>query len=266
MFLIVSVSQPNTYIPVKHFFTSLLFSSPQLPFSETQKKAILNWARSLGAQNVPSLGSMKKCHTYLDSLVSNPTQQVTSCAGDIFYINNIAEAIAKDYANPLTRFAMKDYPEDGGEGMSQVFNGKKMLLDLLSPPAVRVDGTIYFTDELLQDNSGDYFIPERFFYASPPADSDGDDTKLHEHADAKPLYALGWAVERTEAGFIVHDEQEIIPTSAFVRSFEDIAATHDELDCGLTGVLCAHLYQKSQDSHDNSLIHQICVTFAKSNA
>ncbi|KAG1847460.1 hypothetical protein C8R48DRAFT_615524 [Suillus tomentosus] len=237
MFLIVSASQPNTYIPVKHFFTSLLFSSPQLPFSETQKRAILNWARSLGAQNVPSLGSMKKCHTYLDSLVGNPTQQVTSRAGDIFYINNIAEAIAKDYANPLTRFAMKDYPEDGGEGMSQVFNGKKMLLDLPSPPAVRVDGTIYFTDELLQDNSGDYFIPECFFYASPPADSDGDDTELHEHADAKPLYALGRAVERTEAGFIVHDEQEIIPTSAFVRSFEDIAATHGELDCGLTGVL-----------------------------
>lgn len=54
------------------------------------------------------------------------------------------------------------------------------------------------TDELLQDNSGDYFIPEHFFYASPPADSDGDDTELHEHADAKPLYALGRAVERME--------------------------------------------------------------------
>jgi hypothetical protein len=90
---------------------------------------------------------------------------------------------------------MKDYPEDGGEGMSQVFNGKKMLLDLPSPPVVRVDVTIYFTDELLQDNSGDYFIPEHFFYASPPADLDGNDTELHEHADAKPLYALGWAVE-----------------------------------------------------------------------
>lgn len=102
MFLIVSASQPNTYIPVKHFFTSLLFSSPRLPFSETQKKAILNWARDLGAQNVPSLGSMKKCHTYLDNLVGNPTQQVTSHAGDVFYINNIAEAIAKVH---LTRFS-----------------------------------------------------------------------------------------------------------------------------------------------------------------
>ncbi|KAG2352045.1 hypothetical protein BDR07DRAFT_1180577, partial [Suillus spraguei] len=110
--------------------TSLLFSSPHIPFSDSQKKAVLNWAKELGAVNVPSVGMMKKCHSYLHELVGNPTQKMTSCAGDIFYINNITEAIAKDYANPLTRFAMHNYPEDGGEGMSQVFNGQKMLLDL----------------------------------------------------------------------------------------------------------------------------------------
>ncbi|KAG1887729.1 hypothetical protein F4604DRAFT_1916551 [Suillus subluteus] len=210
-FNMVSTNNPTYPWPSKaHFITSLLFSSPHLPFSETQKKAILNWARDLGTQNVPSLGSMKKCHTYLDNLVSNPTQQATSHSGDVFYINNIAEAIAKDYVNPLAQFAMKDYPEDGGEGMSQVFNRKKMLFDLLSPVVVQVDGTIYFTDELLQDDSGDYFILEHFFYTSPPADSDSDDTEPRKHADMKPLYALGWA------------------------SFEDIAATQGELNCGLT--------------------------------
>jgi hypothetical protein len=69
----------------------------------------------------------------------------------------------KDYANPLTRFTMQDYPEDGGRGMSQVFNGEKMLFKLPSPPAAKVDGEIYFVNELLQDSSGDYFIPEHFF-------------------------------------------------------------------------------------------------------
>ena len=33
----------------------------------------------------------------------------------------------QDYANPLTRHVMQDYPQDGGLGMSQVFNGCKML-------------------------------------------------------------------------------------------------------------------------------------------
>jgi hypothetical protein len=70
---------------------------------------------------------------------------------------------------------MQDHPEDSREEMLQVFNGKKMLLDLPSPPAAHVDGVMYFTGELLEDDSGGYFIPEHFFYALLPADSsDGD--------------------------------------------------------------------------------------------
>ncbi|KAG1761957.1 hypothetical protein EDD22DRAFT_752234, partial [Suillus occidentalis] len=145
------------------FITSLLFSSPRLPFSEVQKKAVLSWAKELGVRNLPSLGAMKKCQSHLQYLVGDPTEKVTSHSGNTFYINNIAKAIAKDYANPLTRLAMQDYPEDGGKGMSQVFNGTKMLLDLPSPPAVQVNRTVYFTDELLQESSGGYFIPNRFF-------------------------------------------------------------------------------------------------------
>ncbi|KAG2346414.1 hypothetical protein BDR05DRAFT_878375 [Suillus weaverae] len=217
-----------------HFVTSLLFSSPRLPFSDAQKKAVLSWAQQLGARDVPSLGAIKKSQKYLDSLVGDPTKKVTARSGNIFYINDVAKSIAKDYANPLTRFAMQDYPEDSGEEMSQVFNGKKMLLDLPSPPAARVDGMIYFTGELLEDDSGGYFIPERFFYASLPADSSDGDSDPCEQPDGRALYALGRTVERTEAGFIVNEHCEIIPTSIFRRSFEEIAATPGELECGLT--------------------------------
>ncbi|KAG1866336.1 hypothetical protein C8R48DRAFT_672094 [Suillus tomentosus] len=157
-----------------HFMTSLLFSSPCLPFSDAQKRAVLSWAQQLGARDVPSLGAIKKSQKYLDSLVSDPTEKVTARSGNVFYINDVVKSIAKDYANPLTRFAMQDYPKDSGEEMSQVFNGKKMLLDLPSPPAARVDGIIYFTDS-----------------------SDGDSDPC-EQPDGRALYALGWAVERTE--------------------------------------------------------------------
>jgi hypothetical protein len=90
---------------------------------------------------------------------------------------------------------MQDYPEDGGKGMSQVFNGKKMLLDLPSPPAARVEGKVFFVNELLQDTSGDYFIPEHFFLSSSSVD---DDVEHCEKSDAKILYALGRAVQRTD--------------------------------------------------------------------
>jgi hypothetical protein len=90
---------------------------------------------------------------------------------------------------------MQDYPEDSGKGMLQVFNGMKMLLDTPSPPAVRVHGAIYFTDELLQDSTGGYFIPQRFFLGA--ADPSMDDTETCEHSE-KVLYALGRVVERTD--------------------------------------------------------------------
>lgn len=103
---------------------------------------------------------------------------------------------AQDYANPLTRFAMQDFPEDGGDRMSQVFHGAKLLHELPSPPSVRVDCNIYFIDELLQDMSGGYFIPERFFLASSKVASGG---LSDGHEETKELFALGRAVQRTEA-------------------------------------------------------------------
>ncbi|KAG1765731.1 hypothetical protein EV702DRAFT_981334, partial [Suillus placidus] len=131
------------------------------------KKAILNWARELGARDVPSLGTVKKVQKHIDRLVGDPTEKVSTRLGDTFYINNVTESIAMVYyANPLTQFAMQDYPDDGGEGISQVFNRMKMVLDLPSSPAVRVDGTINFINEVLQESSKAYFIPERFCRAS----------------------------------------------------------------------------------------------------
>ncbi|KAG1723899.1 hypothetical protein EDB19DRAFT_1915867 [Suillus lakei] len=225
----VSPDNPNYPWPSKaHYITALLFSSPRLPFSEAQKKAVLSWAKELGAHDVPSLYTLNRLQDSVRTLVGNPTEKITARSGNIFYLNDVGKAIAKDYANPLTRLAMQDYPEDGGKGMSQVFNGEKMLFELPSPPAAKVDGEIYFVNELLQDASGDYFIPERFFLASYSSTNDGADKQLH---------ALGRA-----DGFIVSDEREMIPTSNFRRSFREISANDDELACGLTE--SSHKYAK----------------------
>jgi hypothetical protein len=99
----------------------------------------------------------------------------------------------QDYANPLTRFAMSDYPCDGGTGMSQAHHGEKMLIDLPSKcatPTVRVDGKIYYTGELLQQTSGRYFIPERFFLRKQVGETAGD--------RSEELHALGWEVDRSQ--------------------------------------------------------------------
>ncbi|KAG1720473.1 hypothetical protein EDB19DRAFT_1917941 [Suillus lakei] len=84
------------------FITHLLFSSPHLQFSEAQKKAILNWATALGATGVPSLHSLWKAQDRIKELVGNPTEKVTTASRNIFYINSVGKAIAKDYSNLLT--------------------------------------------------------------------------------------------------------------------------------------------------------------------
>ena len=89
---------------------------------------------------------------------------------------------------------MQDYPEDGGVGKNEVFNGEKMLLDIPSEVVtctVRVNGLIFFVDELLQCSSGEYFIPERFFY-SKSMDSAADSLQDRE------LFALGYDVSYSE--------------------------------------------------------------------
>lgn len=48
------------------------------------------------------------------------------------------------------------------------------------------------------------------------------------------FYAASLSTQDLQAGFVVNDYQEILPTSAFKRSFEDIAFDPNELACGLT--------------------------------
>ncbi|KAI6029918.1 hypothetical protein BKA83DRAFT_4030647, partial [Pisolithus microcarpus] len=219
-----------------HFLTALLFSSPRLPFSRSQKRAILHWAKQLGACDVPSLYALQRCYEEVKEIVGDPTDKVISPLGNVFYINDVAKAIAKDYANPLTRLAMQDFPEDGGSTMSQVFNGEKMLHEMPSPPAVCIHRSIYFVGELLQESSGLYFIPERFFLAAPSVCTPipASPTEQTPESPVKELFALGRSAACTDAGFIVSDELEIISTTMFKRSYEDISLHPSELACGLT--------------------------------
>lgn len=105
--------------------------------------------------------------------------------------------LIQDYSNPITRFAMQDYPIECGGAMGEVFNAQKMILDIPSEIAtqtVRVDGELFYLNELLQRKSGDYFIPERFFFAKL---SDQDPSVAVRHEE---LYALGRKVQSSEVG------------------------------------------------------------------
>ena len=76
------------------FLTDILFSSPRLRFSEAQKIAVLNWAKQMGALDVPSLWAVKQCQQRILDLVGDPTEKVISKSETIFYQNDIGKAVA----------------------------------------------------------------------------------------------------------------------------------------------------------------------------
>jgi hypothetical protein len=72
----------------------MLFSSPRLRFSRAQQKAVLSWAKELGAA-VPSYSKFQATQTGLLSELGNPTSHVESGRGNVYYLNEIGDSIAK---------------------------------------------------------------------------------------------------------------------------------------------------------------------------
>ncbi|KAG2150281.1 uncharacterized protein EDB93DRAFT_1240307 [Suillus bovinus] len=190
-----------------HFLTALLFSPAQLPFLDVQKKAVLSWAKELRAHD--------ESNEHICELVSNPMRKVTSASGN-------------DYTNLLTHFSMQDYPEDGGDGMSQVFTWTEDAARAAITSGGLCGQQIYFVNELLQECSGGFLSQNASSLPCMHSEWQGL-TGFVPGGDK--TYAMGHAIQYTDAGFIVSDEQEIIPVSNFRHSFEDLV---DKLTCGVT--------------------------------
>jgi len=79
---------------MQEFLTHLLFSSPRLRFLHPQQAAVLDWAKELGAPEVPSMYAMKKTQECIMNLLGAPTEKVTMASGSMFYLNAINKAVA----------------------------------------------------------------------------------------------------------------------------------------------------------------------------
>jgi len=74
--------------------TDMLFSSARLRMSRAQQKAVLSWARDLGA-TVPSYDHLRKCQRQLLRRLGEPTKRHVSIGGNIWYLNDIGLSVAK---------------------------------------------------------------------------------------------------------------------------------------------------------------------------
>ncbi|CAE6458552.1 unnamed protein product [Rhizoctonia solani] len=76
---ISAVSQSNTssqslrslYTDDAHLYTDMLFNMPRVPFTRDQRVAALDWARKLGATNVPTIESFDECERRFEVTLEN---------------------------------------------------------------------------------------------------------------------------------------------------------------------------------------------------
>ncbi|KAJ6501774.1 hypothetical protein DFH09DRAFT_1051553 [Mycena vulgaris] len=190
------------------FLTDVLFSSPRLRFSRAQQKAVLSWARDLGA-DVPTYDSFRNTQAALLAEVGDPTVRQESGRDTIWYMNEIGDSIKKDMANPFTREGMVFYPEDGGNKMGQVWNGDKMLRDIpdhLLSPTIRHQGVIYYVNELVKRSENRWFLPKRWLTRS-----------------GNVMLASGYHVKDSDDGLVVDDSVlHVVEVSSFEANFLQI--------------------------------------------
>ncbi|KAF7974716.1 hypothetical protein HWV62_11375 [Athelia sp. TMB] len=191
------------------FLTDLLFNSPRLRFSRAQQQAILLWARELGA-DVPSYDRLRKCQAVLKEVTGDPTTRQESGRGNVWYLNEIGDAIAKDISNPVTRANMTFYPEDLKGRLGEVWHGTKMLEDVpdhILSPMVRHGCVDYYVDELVKCKDGSYFLPKRWVRC------DGS------------MHAVGHSVQDSAQGLVVFkDSRRRVNVDEFAQNIEQILA------------------------------------------
>lgn len=84
-----------------------------MPFSRAQKQAVFEWGTELGAKDVPSLSALGKAQSALKAELGDPTIRQVSPQGNIFYINDPKNAVAKvcHYNTYVSLYAYHGYNE-----------------------------------------------------------------------------------------------------------------------------------------------------------
>ncbi|KAJ7085866.1 hypothetical protein C8R43DRAFT_909119 [Mycena crocata] len=131
-------------------------------FTNTQMSLILHFAKKLGAAGIPSLKGLRKFQKTLQSECGSEPLQVVSDLGNIFYMNDVREAVTRDFANPLVAVHLQLYFHEKERGISETYQAERLqeyspeqLTPMYSKGAKR-----FWINELAQLRNGTFIIPE----------------------------------------------------------------------------------------------------------
>ncbi|KAJ7644882.1 hypothetical protein FB45DRAFT_735642 [Roridomyces roridus] len=162
----------STASPIEHVlsygfqscYLDILDNLPRLRLSSSQLKMVLWIMKECGARDVPSFNEFRSMQTHIRKLVGVRSDLHKSDLGNNFYVNDIRDLIAKDFANPEVAPHINKYPEDvDGGPLSEIWQMKdgrwhNIPLDTL-PPSILVQSLRYYIHEVAELKDGRWIIP-----------------------------------------------------------------------------------------------------------
>ncbi|KAJ7099940.1 hypothetical protein B0H15DRAFT_771035 [Mycena belliarum] len=145
-------------------YLDLLDNLPRLRMSSSQFKMILWIMKECGARDVPSFNAFRAMQKHVRQMTGVRSEAHKSDLGNLFYVNDIRDLIAKDFANPEVSPYIQKYPEDVAGGpvseMWQVKDGKwhDIPLDMLTP-SILIRNHRYYIHEVAELSDGRWVIP-----------------------------------------------------------------------------------------------------------
>ncbi|KAJ6623011.1 hypothetical protein B0H10DRAFT_1637815, partial [Mycena sp. CBHHK59/15] len=134
---------------------------PRLRMSSNQFKMILWILKECNVSNVPSYNGFRKMQNRLRELCGSAPKSYMSTVGNRFFVNDIRETIARDFANPEVAKHLQFYPKATTGPISEVWQAqrwKEFKPSELTPMYARGLRQFYI-DEVATLESGALVIP-----------------------------------------------------------------------------------------------------------
>ncbi|CAK5274493.1 unnamed protein product [Mycena citricolor] len=149
----------------------VLMHLPRSVFSQRQLDLFLWLLRVNNVPDVPSIKQMQRLDLALQKLCGIETIAYNGALGHKYFVNNLAQIIAQEMANPKVRSHLSFYPEDAGQRLSEARQGDRWLHELpddQTTPMIRQQDHDYYIYEPCMASSAidglqQYIIPVRFF-------------------------------------------------------------------------------------------------------
>ncbi|KAJ7157732.1 hypothetical protein C8R46DRAFT_1355172 [Mycena filopes] len=144
----------------------ILMHLPRSVFSQRQLDLFLWLLKVNNVDDVPSVKSMQTINLALQKICGIDSIAYDGALGHKYYVNNLAQIIAQEMANPKVRPHLHFYPEDSGPKLSEARQGQRWLNELAderTTPMARITGKDYYIHEPAMLANGQCVIPVRWF-------------------------------------------------------------------------------------------------------